>query len=168
MGASGADPGEESLYYYLRSQVRFEELSEPMARAVECVLESLNSSGWLDEPDADLAAHAGVDGDTVARAVEVVQGLEPAGVAARTLSECLTLQLERRGERGLPLTIAKSYLEAMSSGPLQSDCPGDRGQPGGNPRCLQGDPGVESKAGGGLRPPRGFGLHHSGPGGGQL
>ena len=114
MGASGADPGEESLYYYLRSQVRFEELSEPMARAVECVLESLNSSGWLDEPDADLAAHAGVDGDTVARAVEVVQGLEPAGVAARTLSECLTLQLERRGERGLPLTIAKSYLEAMS------------------------------------------------------
>lgn len=66
MGASGADPGEESLYYYLRSQVRFEELSEPMARAVECVLESLNSSGWLDEPDADLAAHAGVDGDTVA------------------------------------------------------------------------------------------------------
>lgn len=43
MGASGADPGEESLYYYLRSQVRFEELSEPMARAVECVLESLNS-----------------------------------------------------------------------------------------------------------------------------
>ena len=121
MGASGADPGEESLYYYLRSQVRFEELSEPMARAVECVLESLNSSGWLDEPDADLAAHAGVDGDTVARAVEVVQGLEPAGVAARTLSEILTMQLERRGERGLPLTIANSYLGA-SREEIQDAC----------------------------------------------
>lgn len=113
-GASGADPGEESLYYYLRSQVRFETLSASLASAVQCVLESLNANGWLDEPADDLALHAGVDVSEVERAVELVQALEPAGVGARSLSECLTLQLARRGETGLPMTIAAHYLEAVS------------------------------------------------------
>ena len=113
-GATGADPGEESLYYYLRSQIRFEDLSGAMTEAVECVLQSLNSSGWLDEPIADLTLHTGVEEEVVRRAVELVQTLEPAGVAARSLSECLSIQLVRRGETGLPLTIAERYLEEMS------------------------------------------------------
>jgi RNA polymerase sigma-54 factor len=112
-GASGADPGEESLYYYLRSQVPFEELDGALAAAVEYVLASLNGSGWLDEPVADLAAHAGLGEPVMERAISLVQGLEPPGVAARNLSECLSLQLKRRGETGLPLTIAAQYLEDM-------------------------------------------------------
>lgn len=112
-GASGADPGEESLYYYLRAQISFEELPGELAAAVECVLQSLNANGWLDEPESDLALHAGVPEEIVRRAVERVQALEPAGVAARSLSECIAIQLVRRGETGLPLTIARSYLEEM-------------------------------------------------------
>jgi RNA polymerase sigma-54 factor len=80
---------------------------------VEYVLGSLNGSGWLDEPVADLAAHAGLSASVMERAVALVQGLEPPGVAARSLSECLTIQLKRRGETGLPLTIADRYLEDM-------------------------------------------------------
>ncbi len=114
VGAVGADPGEESLYYYLRSQIQFETLPKPLAAAVQCVLESLSGNGYLDDPVADLATHAGVDEKTMERAVELVQALEPAGVGARNLSECLCLQLTRRGETGLPLTIADRYLEAMS------------------------------------------------------
>lgn len=112
-GAMDADPGEESLYYYLRSQISFETLDGALGAAVECVLESLNKNGWLDEPSADLAVHAGVDEQTVERAVELVQGLEPAGVGARSLSECLCIQLRQRGETGLPLIIADRYLEEM-------------------------------------------------------
>ena len=114
VGAVGADPGEESLYYYLRSQIQFETLPKPLAAAVRCVLESLSGNGYLDDPIADLATHAGVDEKTMERAVELVQALEPAGVGARNLSEILCLQLTRRGETGLPLTIADRYLEAMS------------------------------------------------------
>ena len=113
-GAAGADLGEESLYYYLRSQIRFEELPRELAAAVECVLQSLNSNGWLDEPAADLAVHSGVEEEIVCQAVDLVQTLEPAGVAARSLSECLAIQLVRRGETGLPLIIARKYLEEMS------------------------------------------------------
>ena len=53
------------------------------------MLESLSGNGYLDDPIADLATHAGVDEKTMERAVELVQALEPAGVGARNLSECL-------------------------------------------------------------------------------
>lgn len=107
------DLEEESLYSHLRAQVRFERLSPDLAHAVECVLQSLTGTGRLDEPLSDLAAHAGTTEADVLRAIELVQGLEPAGVAARDLSECLALQLIRRGETGLALTIVKHHLEDM-------------------------------------------------------
>ena len=113
MGASGVDQDEDSLYYYLRSQIRFETLDPELARAVECVLESLSSNGYLDEPCEELARETGIPAETLNQAVELVQGLEPAGVGARSLSECLCLQLERHGQTGLPLTIARDYLEAV-------------------------------------------------------
>ena len=44
-------------------------------------------------------------------AVQIVQRLDPPGVGARTLSECLCLQLQALGESGLACTIAEHYLE---------------------------------------------------------
>lgn len=114
LDSQSSDPLEESLYYYLRSQVRFEHLPSRVAQTADHLMQCLDSNGWLDEAPADLALRLGVDREIVDRALQVVQGLEPAGVGARDLSECLCLQLERRGERGLALTIASSYLEAMS------------------------------------------------------
>ena len=112
-GAVGADPEEESLYGYLHAQISFETLRPELAEAVEWVLRSLNGNGWLDEGEEELARLAGTDRDTARKAVELVQTLEPAGVGARTLSECLAEQLTRRGETGLPLTIVRDYLEEM-------------------------------------------------------
>lgn len=111
---SAADPMEESLYYYLKSQVRFERLPGPVARTADYLMESLDSNGWLDEPLSDAAARLRVSEKTAEQALRVVQSLEPAGVGARSLAECLRLQLERRGETGLALTIVSQYLEAMS------------------------------------------------------
>ena len=112
-GASGADLSEESLYDHLRLQIHFQALSPVMAVAVECVLQSLNSIGRLEDPPETLAAHTDLSADVIRQAIQLVQGLEPAGVAARDLSECLCLQLVRLGETGLALTIAQNHLEDM-------------------------------------------------------
>lgn len=112
-GTVGADPEEESLYGYLCAQIDFEALTPELAAAVEWVLRSLNGNGWLDEGEEELSRLAGTDRETARKAVELVQTLEPAGVGARTLSECLAVQLVRRGETGLPLTIVRDYLEEM-------------------------------------------------------
>jgi len=114
MDALAANPLEESLYYYLRSQVRMEELTCELAHALDYLMNALDPNGWLDESDADLAVHLGVSPETVKEAVALLQSLEPAGVGAHDLRECLLIQLDRRGEHGLARVIAEKYLEAMS------------------------------------------------------
>lgn len=109
-----ADPSGESLYDALRSQLSPEKLEPGLRRAVECVLTGLNDNGYLEESTAELAARCGQTEKLTAEAERLVRGLEPAGVGARTLAECLTLQLERQGEQGLALAIVKDYLEDMA------------------------------------------------------
>ena len=108
------DPAEESLYEHLRAQIDWKTLAPGLENAVECVLQSLNGAGRLDESAACLAGHAGISEEIVLQAIELVQSLDPAGVAARDLSECLVLQLTRRGENGLAVTIAREYLEDLA------------------------------------------------------
>lgn len=109
-----AAPDEESLYDHLRSQLDTERLPARLSLAVDCVLAGLNGNGYLEESTEELSARCGQPVTVVSRAEELVRGLEPAGVAARTLSECLSLQLTRSGEYGLALTIAQNFLEDMA------------------------------------------------------
>lgn len=111
----GEDARDETLEYYLQSQLPGD-LPQELRRVVDYVIESLNSSGYLEEPARDVACHLGVDGALAAEAVSLVQALEPAGVAAANLAECLQLQLARRGETGLPFVIAGQYLEEVGKG----------------------------------------------------
>lgn len=112
-GVSKPDFSDEGLYDHLRGQIRFEDLPNRMVSAVECVLQSLDGRGRLDEPQEELAARSGTSVSVIRKAIRLVQSLEPAGVAAKDLSECLCLQLIRLGETGLPLVIARNHLEDM-------------------------------------------------------
>ena len=109
-----AIPTEENLYDHLRMQIDLERLPERFAIAVDCVLAGLNQAGYLEESVEELAARCGQSVELVTRAETLVQSLEPVGVGARTLSQCLAIQLEGRGETGLALTIVRSYLEDMA------------------------------------------------------
>ena len=52
----------------------------------------LDDAGYLSAPLREIAGSLGVDMDCVEDALEVVQMLEPVGVGARSLAECLALQ----------------------------------------------------------------------------
>lgn len=105
---------EENLYDHLRRQLDMERLAPRLRLAVDCVLAGLNNNGYLEETTEEMSARCGQPVAIVERAEQLVRSLEPAGVAARTLSECLTLQLERKGELELAFTIAQNYLEEMA------------------------------------------------------
>lgn len=109
-----ADTAEESLYDHLRGQISMEKLPGRLGLAVDCVLTGLNDNGWLEETTEELAERCGQTVDTILRAEKLVRTLEPAGVGARTLSECLAIQLERMGETGLALTIVRDWLEDVA------------------------------------------------------
>ena len=109
------EEGEENLYFYVLSQLKMLELEPETMEAAEFLVESLNQNGWLDETLAALAAACGCEEARMGAALEVVQSLEPAGVAARDLSECLRLQLLRRGEgKSLAMRIVDSQLDALA------------------------------------------------------
>ena len=110
-----ADESEENLYLYVLSQLEVMDLEPELLEAGRFLVESLNQNGWLDESLEDLAAELEKPVELLERALAAVQSLEPAGVGARDLSECLVLQLKRRREdSSLALRIAQDHLEALS------------------------------------------------------
>lgn len=110
----GVETGEENLYRYVLSQLRGMELPPPLLAAAEFIVESLNQNGWLDEDVSELAVAARCPETLMAEALTLVQGLEPAGVGARNLSECLCLQLDHRGEDEVVLRVARECLDALA------------------------------------------------------
>ena len=110
-----ADETEENLYLYVLSQLELMDLEPAVMEAGKLLVESLNQNGWLDEDLSELAAEWELPLELLERALAVVQTLEPAGVGARSLSECLVLQLRRRKEdSALALKIAEGYLDPLS------------------------------------------------------
>ena len=67
-----------SLYLYVLSQLELLDLGQAPGGGAFLV-ESLNQNGWLDRPLEDLAVQMGKPLDLAARALEIVQSLEPAG-----------------------------------------------------------------------------------------
>ncbi|HQQ70847.1 MAG TPA: RNA polymerase factor sigma-54 [Alicycliphilus sp.] len=114
--ASELAHGHESLTEFLHRQALALRLSEVDVAALRFLIESLNDDGYLDEPLQSLAEGLGGTEDAeqleelVHRfivALRLLQSLEPAGVGARDLAECLTLQLRamKQDEEGDPAMI---------------------------------------------------------------
>ena len=96
----------EDLTTHLLFQAERLSLEPAMQRAVFAVIHALDPDGYLR---ADLSSFG--PASIFDAAVQIVQRLDPPGVGARTLSECLCLQLQALGESGLPCRIAERYLE---------------------------------------------------------
>ena len=83
--------------------------------AVEVIAGSLDEDGYLRVPPHELAATGGVPERLLLRVLAKVREFEPAGVAAGDLSDCLLLQLARRGEgNGLAARILKHHLGQLA------------------------------------------------------
>ena len=93
-------------------------------RIAEYVLENLDSRGYLATPVFDLADELGVDEWRVESALRVVQSLEPAGVGARNLAECLKLQVLARPDPpappGLLEFLETEFTQIVHSGNARS------------------------------------------------
>ena len=93
-----------------------------MERIGEAIVDALNDDGYLTLTTAeiarDLSADLPVTEADVEQLLALVQTLDPAGVGARTLSECLILQLAQLDEdtpgRDLAIGIARDHLQSVA------------------------------------------------------
>ncbi|MDP2872333.1 MAG: RNA polymerase factor sigma-54 [Bacillota bacterium] len=87
--------------------------------AAESIIEAIDEDGYLRVDLSDLGAATGLSPVMLRRALTVVQGLDPAGVGARDLKECLLLQLEARGlGSGLAARIVREHLDDLAASRL--------------------------------------------------
>src|ERR671922_1259073 len=76
---------------------------DPLIREIgEAIIGNLDDDGYLVASFDEIAAMGPWPVDQVERALKLVQGFDPTGVAARDLQECLLLQLRQLGLEGTP------------------------------------------------------------------
>jgi RNA polymerase sigma-54 factor len=74
-------------------QLHMDSLEEAEERAAEFIVGNLDDRGFLLSTVEDIAKQSGVEPEVVERTLSLVQDLDPAGVAARDLRECLQIQV---------------------------------------------------------------------------
>jgi len=106
----------QTLQDALQEQLAWHNLDAPLREMTERIIYNLDSNGYLAGPLTDLLpADAGPEQLALAeRALAVVQQLDPPGVGARNLQECLLLQLKPEMPFFEELrTLISSHLEEL-------------------------------------------------------
>jgi RNA polymerase sigma-54 factor len=114
----------ESLQDHLHRQLLGMRLSPEDAAAVKVLIESLDDDGYLADPLADIAAGL-AEGEEEREellerlrcALKWLQNMEPAGVGAADLGDCLVLQLRalpRSEAQMIAILICKQHLELLA------------------------------------------------------
>ena len=83
------------------------------------IAEMLDETGYLPVSVADISDSTGAPQQTVERALALVQGLDPPGVGARSLAECLALQAKAADRYDPAMARLIDNLELLSKGRLQ-------------------------------------------------
>ena len=103
-----------SFYETLKEQLRERDLTEHQRELAEYLIGSLDDDGLLrkslDSISDELAIYAGIEAtpEELEDALKIIQDFDPAGLGARSLQECLLIQI-RRKERQRPMFSPPQY-----------------------------------------------------------
>ena len=104
----------EVLSEYLIAQLPSVKLTEKERQIMEFLIYSLDVNGYFRDETGAVAKSFSVTEDCVERILGMLQELEPAGVGARSLQECLLLQLQRKPEHGaVTEQIIRDHLDEV-------------------------------------------------------
>ena len=84
----------ESIFTHLQKQLGLYDLSDEQIHLAEEIIGSLDDRGYLSTSLVELAENLNESLENMKEALTIVQQLEPAGIAARDLRDCLLLQVE--------------------------------------------------------------------------
>ena len=117
---------EETFQDYLNQQLAYRDLNEKQLEIGEYIIGNLDDNGYLSRPipnivdDMLFSMNVSTTEEEVAEVLHIVQELDPPGIAARDLQECLLIQLERLQEDSpfsdysLSITIVKDFFEEFT------------------------------------------------------
>jgi RNA polymerase sigma-54 factor len=105
----------DSLYDHLKFQMGLYKLNNEEREVCEYIIDSIDENGYLILDTDEIVKQLNVEEDLVRKSINTVQQLEPSGVGARNLRECLLIQLENMNIRDELLeSIIKNDLESLA------------------------------------------------------
>jgi RNA polymerase sigma-54 factor len=113
-----ASAREQTLREYLLEQIHVD-IGNPMQRLIaEKLTDMLDEAGYLREDTATLAETLGATKAEIEEVIGLLQQMEPSGVFARSLTECLRLQLADMNRLDPCMEIFLDNIAMMGSGEL--------------------------------------------------
>jgi RNA polymerase sigma-54 factor len=105
----------ESLTDHLDEQLRFT-VEDPVVRRIgDEIIGNLDEDGYLRAAVDEIAQRCGVAPTEVEKVLTMIQAFDPAGVAARSIQECLLLQLRvDPNPDPVSVEIVEQYFEDLS------------------------------------------------------
>lgn len=119
LGIESASAREQTLREHLLEQIRLDIADPAQLLIAEKLTDMLDEAGYLREDTATLAASLGATAAEIEAVIARVQQMDPAGVFARSLSECLRLQLADMNRLDPCMETFLDNIEMMASGDLQ-------------------------------------------------
>ncbi len=117
---------EETFQDYLNQQLAYHDLTEKQLTIGEYIIGNLDDNGYLSRPipnivdDLLFTMNLPTSEQEVEAVLHIVQQLDPPGIAARNLQECLLIQLQRMQEESpytdykLSMAIIKDCFEEFT------------------------------------------------------
>ena len=106
----------QTLGDYLRSQLSVSVISGDIRDAADSIIGNLDEDGYLSASLEEIAAAGEHRPEDVEEALKFVQTLDPAGVGARNLQECLLLQIESlNGKGGVAWQIVMHHMRLLET-----------------------------------------------------
>lgn len=98
---------ESGLYDYVKNQLSFLNLNKKEKEICEYIVDSLDKDGYLGVEEEFIINEFKIDKDYLKKCLKYIQRLEPSGIGAKTLTECLLIQMENENIND---TILKSII----------------------------------------------------------
>lgn len=102
---------EQSLYDHLIWQIQMSGFSNQEKAQLNLLVDNLDENGYLKVPLEQIASEAGVSLSDLKKALDLLHTLDPNGVGARNLKECLLIQARQNQEDTKDLvTLIENHL----------------------------------------------------------
>lgn len=112
---------EMDLEIYLKEQLNKSVYSEKEWELIEYLIQNLDNNGFYPYPVSEAADIIGVSEETAEKCMKDLKSLEPCGIFAETLAECLITQFEKEGiEDEILNKILREHLEDIATGKIST------------------------------------------------
>jgi RNA polymerase sigma-54 factor len=111
-----------NLKEHLLAQLSIAAVNLEQRLIAAALIDAIDESGYLRAEVSDLAAQLGTSARAVEDVLIIVQGFEPTGVGARTLAECLSLQLREQKRLDPAMRTFLMHLDLVARRDISTLC----------------------------------------------